>query len=552
MYRWTLLKRRCVATFQRNSWDRAAAALAACFALTARPAAAQTPIPIAPETFAGSEAESYLRVLQDLGEIPLHPWSLRPFSTRELDRLANTTDAHPWSGLYSVAPDTTRGVRFHWIRPEARVLYNSAFPYGYNDGPLWAGRGLTMALQGGASVRYGPLSLVVDPIVFRAENASFPLQNNGRTGRMAFADGRYPTSIDLPQRFGSEPYQRFDWGQSTLRIDLPLVTAGVSTASQVWGPAHDFPLILGNNAPGFPHAFLGTSSPVNVWVGSVHARLVWGVLHQSDYSPVVAPDTRRFMSGIVAVFVPRGVPGLEIGGSRFFHTAWPTDGLTARNFTKPLEGFLKVGLPDTGIIDGKSDADNQLASAFARWVLPHSGLEVYGEYAREDHNWDLRDLTLEPDHDSGYMLGVQRSIRLDSMHILAIRAQVLNTRPSNLARVRNQTAFYRHFREQQGHTEIGQVLGSPAAYGGSGAVVAADYYMPRGQLSLSWMRQADRPGTVDGTTPAPVQNALGARSTLRVGIGDLSVGMIGVRESNGVEGRSGLNLNVSVGMRWSY
>ncbi len=552
MYWWRLPKRLSVATFRRTSCHRAAAGLAACFALAARPAAAQAPVPIAPETFAGSEAESYLRVLQDLGQIPLHPWSLRPFSTRELDRLADATEPHPWADLYSVAPDTARGVRFHWIRPEARAIYNSAFPYGYNDGPLWAGRGLTMALQGGAAVRYGPLSAVVDPIVFRAQNASFPLQDNGLDGDLAFADGRYPTSIDLPQRFGSDPYQRFDWGQSTLRVDLPLVTAGVSTAAQLWGPAHDFPLILGNNAAGFPHAFLGTSSPVDIWVGTVHARLVWGVLNQSDYSSVVGPETRRFMSGLVAVFVPRGVPGLEIGGSRFYHTVWPAGGLSVHNFTKPLEGFLKSGLPNTGLSDGKSDADNQLASAFARWVLPHSGFEVYGEYAREDHNWDLRDFTLEPDHDSGYMLGVQRSIRLDSLHVLALRAEVLNTRPSNLTRVRTQTAFYRHSRERQGHTEDGQILGSPAAYGGSGATVAGDYYLPRGRFSLWWMHQRVRPGSVNGLVDGTTQNALGAESSFRVGVGDLEIGLVGVRESGPDPDGSRIGIGTNVGVRWNF
>jgi hypothetical protein len=514
--------------------------------------AAQTPARIATDAFAGSEAESYLRVLQDLGQVPLHPWSIRPFSPRALDRLANTTEAHPWGALYTVAPDTRRGVRFDLVRPELRAVYNTTSPYGFNDGPVWAGRGLTTALQGGASVRYGPLSLTLAPMLFRAENASFDLQDNGWVGTRAFADAANPTSIDLPQRFGTDPYQRFDWGQSTLRLDLPIATAGISTADQVWGPGQEFPLILGNNAGGFPHAFVGTSTPVNLWLGKVHGQIVWGVLHQSDYSSITGPETRRFMSGLVAVFVPRGVPGLEIGGSRFFHTPWPKNGLTSHNFAKPLEGFLKTRLDDTGVIDGKSDIDNQLASVFARWVLPKSGFEVYGEYAREDHNWDLRDLALEPDHDSGYMLGVQRSIQLDSLRILAIRGQVLNTSVSNLARVRSETAFYRHFAERQGHTVDGQILGSPAGYGGFGATVAADYYVPQGQLSLSWMRQTTRPESIDGSVPAAVQNALGARSTLRIGLGDLMVGLTGVRESNRVVGSSSFNLNLTTGVRWSY
>src|SRR5581483_7717213 len=102
--------------------------------------------------------------------------------------------------------------------------------------------------------------------------------------------------------------------------------AELSTADQWWGPAIENPLILSNNAPGFLHLSIGTSTPVNIGIGRVHGRVVWGRLEQSAYSPDQGPDSLRFMSGLVAEFMPRGVPGLELGAARFFNSPWPVGG----------------------------------------------------------------------------------------------------------------------------------------------------------------------------------------------------------------------------------
>ena len=146
---------------------------------------------------------------------------------------------------------------------------------------------------------------------------------NGQTGRLAYADGPNYYSIDRPQRFGNSAYARVDPGQTTLRLDWRAVAVGVTTANQYWGPASVFPIMLGNNAPGFPHAFLGTARPVDLWLLRIHGRLVWGRLSQSAFSPATAAAGVRFATGIVLVLIPRGIPGLELGFTRFSHQPWP-------------------------------------------------------------------------------------------------------------------------------------------------------------------------------------------------------------------------------------
>ena len=108
-------------------------------------------------------------------------------------------------------------IRFSILPVNAVLRYNSAFPYGSNDGAVWAGRGLTSALDLGFAFRVGPLSGTFNPIAFSAQNRAFPLQANGSTN--PFADPLFPGNVDRPQRFGARAYSRVDPGESTVRLD---------------------------------------------------------------------------------------------------------------------------------------------------------------------------------------------------------------------------------------------------------------------------------------------------------------------------------------------
>lgn len=129
---------------------------------------------------------------------------------------------------------------------------------------------------------------------------------------------------------------------------------------------------------------------------------------------------------------------------------------------------------------------------FARWTFPQSGFELYGEYGREDHSYDARDLLSEPDHISGYMVGFQKVWRYSDVHFTALRGEVVNTQVSHLVLVRDQSPFYTHALTRQGHTQRGQLLGSPAGYGGAGSILAADYYHPGGRWTVSWTQTLRR------------------------------------------------------------
>ncbi|MBI4502837.1 MAG: hypothetical protein HY700_16955, partial [Gemmatimonadetes bacterium] len=439
--------------------------------------------------FVQSDEEAYLRQLQLAGLVSLHPWTIRPFSYRELRRFSVADSGHPWPGrAFGMAAGGARP-RLAVLPIENRTSVNSSFPWGYNDGAVWQGRGLTTVLRGGVLGTWGPLSLTLYPTAFATQNAGFTLQNNGRSDSLRFAHGFDPLRVDVPQRFGNGAYSRVDPGQSTVRIDLPVVTVGLSTANEWWGPAVSQPLILGNNAGGFPHVFLGSSEPIDIWIGKIHGRMLWGDLRQSSFTRNT-PDNRRFGSGIVGTFQPRGVNGLEIGGSRFFHEAWPPNGITWANIARPLSAFAR----SARIIDPTdpgSDPPNQIASLWMRWAVPSVGVEFYAEYAKDDDNWDLRDYIGEPENTGGYTLGIRKTWGGAQSELWSAGIEHMDARQSQWTIGRpSGGVFYEHGPNlPQGHSYRGQLLGSAFGIRGGVATTATlDHYVPNGRLRLTWGR----------------------------------------------------------------
>lgn len=445
--------------------------------------------------------EVYLRYLQLAGSVAQRPWSLRAFSPRELRRLAVRAGTHPWTrGGSFVSVDR----RFRLLPITTEVRGNSAFPYGANDGPVWAGRGLTASVALGAEARLGPLSLVLNPIAFIAQNATFDLMDNGQSGDLRFADGQFALTVDRPQRFGDGAYGVVDPGNSTFRADIGPLSAGISTANMAWGPFELYPFVLGTNAAGFAHGFAGTAQPVNVGLGSLQVRAFWGRLDQSDYSPVEGDatyasvldvGTRRFASGLLVVLQPRGTPGLELGVARFFHSPWPREGIPPSYFTKPFENILKNRLKGSpSFRDPGTTADNQLLSGFARWLFPAVGFEMYAEYGREDHSWDKRDFAQEPDHSRAYGLGFRKLLRMSPERMDGLTVELMNFDLPHLARTgRGEGSIYVHGIMRQGHTQRGQLLGADVGVGAaSGSTVRWDRYAPRGRSTVALHRAVRR------------------------------------------------------------
>lgn len=510
------------------------------------------------EVFVGSEAERYLRVLQVAGEAELYPWTVRGFTAGEAEDLFPPEPGHPWAARFrSSSAEPSSSLRVVPISPWTEGAYNSAFPSGANDGPVWAGRGFTGAAGGGFAARWGPVELTVAPTVFWAENRTFELAPTGLSDAGAFRDPREPGNIDLPQRFGDSSLSRIDPGESSLHLYLPGAVLGLSSRAQWYGPAVRHSVMLGNNAGGFPHAFVGTRRPLDLWLVKLHGRFMAGRLEQSDFSPITTGESRRLSTAATAVVTPRGVDGLELGVTSFAHAPWPQDGVGIDDLLQPLSLEFGGGRrnPD---VEGEID---HLVSAFLRWTVPGAGLEVYGELVREDWAPNARFLAMIPEDLGGYLIGLQKVWQHGTGALTAFRGELVNTRWHHSQRGHRARGdrsprprpLYVHSRVRQGHTHRGQLLVSPAAYGGSGVLLGLDRYDAGGRWSVELERVfLGDWHLVSGQGPDNVVYSLAVEAVRFLDDFELSARIRPSWELNRhlVEDRDRFNLNLSLGVRY--
>ena len=466
----------------------------------------------------GSESERYLRVLQLAGKAPLHPWTVRGLAPSELHHVLPVSTEHPWREIMDFTLESPKGLEFGLIRPRLKLLSNSAYPFGEDDGALWAGKGLSAAIDVGAFSRLGPLHLRFAPEGFWTENAPFDLADNGKSGAAAYRDEQRPGAIDRPQRFGEKAYTNLGLGSSAVHLALPGITVGVSGAGQHWGPARRYPLLLGNNSGGFLHVFGQTTSLVDLWALRLRGRYILGWPKQSDFSPVVAAEHehQRFATGAALAILPRGIDGLEIGMARFIHTLLPSEIGIRR------EDLLRVF---TGVTQESENLSsrNQLFSLFFRWTVPAAGVELYGELVKEDFVRDLRHAIEEPDDLMGKVLGFRKLWLLSRGRFAVLSGEWVSSQLHHSERFgrfqmwdstgnsAGQIPFPLYIHGGGvGHTHLGQLLASPTAYGGSGWTLEADLYDKTGRWSagLSRALQTDFSAIHSGTVGPKISDVI--------------------------------------------
>lgn len=400
---------------------------------------------------------------------------------------------HPWAGRLEprredggIVAETGFSIRPTGAR--VRAIVNSGYASGRNDGVLWAGRGLTTAVDAGVQVRLGRVVFQLEPTFAWTQNASFSLAELTRgPERPRWA---YPWSdkIDFPQRFGPDAFWTADWGQSYAAVELGGLEAGFGTRNLWWGPGVESALIMSDNAGGFPHGFFGTRHPVGIGIGTLEAMWVWGRLRSSDWSTSPPNDQSRFFTGAAVVYSPKWVRGLSLGASRVFQRYVPDDGLDFSEYFLVLQGVQKAGFATPDNPTGEDEHD-QVGSLFARWVFPESGLELYAEWARNDHSWDIRDLLTEPEHSQAYTLGLQKAWGLSGDRVLNLRAELTHIEQAMTFRARSNGSYYLHHIVEEGYTHEGQLLGGQVGPGGKEQYLGVDLYAPGGRSTFYLRRE---------------------------------------------------------------
>lgn len=379
--------------------------------------------------------------------------------------------------------------------PELSLNLNTSVPYGENNEAAWYGKGLNTEFKGGFWLTSDYLTITFRPHLVSQQNLSFdiprfiPEDDDGNIRYIAEGIGNI---IDRPFRFGTEAFQTFSPGYSSIRVHFKNIEAGMSTEPLWWGANVKYPLIMSNNAPGVNHFFLGTRGPLKIpYVGKFEFRWMAGFPEDSDYFDQPLQYQRdRFMTAINLSYSPFFAPNIHVGLARVVHT-YIIGGVTAQDYGYLFDPFYVKSFEETRGPVGIVKPRNHLNSIYGRWVWPESNMEIYGEFFRDDFAYDIRDLLMEPRHNSGYAFGFQKLVFAPLASFYKLNIEFTNMTPGYLEAVRAQNYFYSDEEIRQGHTNGGQVLGAAIGPGSNSQFLGIDAYFDTGRIGLFLRRMAD-------------------------------------------------------------
>ena len=428
------------------------------------------------------------------------------------------------------------------LRPEMRMVWNSAIPYSLNDGPLWAGRGwngsvtsgveLWIPLSGNASVR-----LRVAPTLFYSQNRPFQVFASTDPTRSAYANPFHEAasgaSLDLPHRFGDRHLLGMDFGRSRLAIEWPYVAVGATTEGEWWGPGIRNAIVMSNNAAGVPRWFVETHRPVRTRIGAISAKLVSGTLTQSLFFSAAANENRT-LSGLLVQVVPAFDSTLTLGFSR---VVYAPVGSEASPFTLTLaRSFDALARWENLQGPGRQRSD-QIAALFARWIFPRAGFEVYGEWARMDLPRTATELLVAPHHTGGWTFGFQWARPRGDHRYLRLRSELTYLEQSRVFPDRPTPDFYSGSGSPHGYTQRGQVIGAAIGPGASSQWLAVDWITPMWEGGafvgrVRWDNDAMYRQPAPNFWKHDVSTLSGVRAGWRSSLADLSAEITAARRYN--------------------
>jgi hypothetical protein len=426
---------------------------------------------------AAGELRDYVRVAGLVGNMVTGPGLIRR-SSDPAAKLRNCPSGKSplWSRVaQSYAPGTFG--RLQLLPVTVNSFWNSSYPMDRNNGAIWAGRGLSSEVTAGFHLVLGPLSAAIAPVFMHEQNLAFDFIPAVGEGLSPFAYPWHLKTIDWPVRFGDKSITSTDPGQSYVRLDLLGVAGGIGTENMWWGPGVQNSMLMSNTAAGFPHAFLGTSSPWSTPIGRVEGQVVLGRLEESPFFDNDPTNDHQLFSGVVVDYEPRWLPGLYLGAARSYLVTIPPGGFTVREYL--LNPFRAPGDNPHGLL-----GDNQIISIFGRWALPVGGFDAYVEWAREDHWEDLTDFIKEPDHSQAYMFGFQRVID-NVTNWLRVYGELTHLEGALPYRGgRGVATFYINGSVIQGYTEKGQLLGAWIGPGSDSQLIGGDIFTRHGMFGI--------------------------------------------------------------------
>ena len=365
--------------------------------------------------------------------------------------------------------------------PEWFNSYNTAAPYGQNDGALWQGRGYNTALTGGLRLEGYGFEVTFKPQVSWSQNLGFEYIPGVYGDTHSY---NWKGNVDLVQRYGDTSFWNFDWGDSEIRWSWHSLTFGFGNQNPWLGPAQLNPMLGSNNAPSYTKFDAGlrklniTLPYLNWDLGNIEGRIWVGKLLESNYFDKNENNNERMLVAMSASYEPTYIPGLSIGANRVFITYWRTENLKyiLRLFTASRSNALASSGND----------EDQKISLFAQWSFPQTGFRVYGEYGFDDFSSNER---TNPFHTGIYTIGIQQNIPFFWNLKSELSFEWNNFEMSQDFQFQwAYMGYYAHGFVLQGYTNKGQILGAGSGYFGNSQFLQYKVYYPKGYTAVKFHR----------------------------------------------------------------
>ncbi|WP_245803699.1 capsule assembly Wzi family protein [Algoriphagus marinus] len=429
--------------------------------------------------------EEAARRSQILGESESgYSFALRPIRMSEFNTLFQKLDSvsNFESKEFQIKERRTRK-EFKILPLLNTTVYNSNRPYGWGNTSLLNGAGIQNLISPGIFAKFSFLEIQLRPEFVLSQNNSFQGFGGDFSDFVNFSRFRFWNFGDQPEYFG-DSYKNFaSLGQSYISLNFGKLEMGVGTQNIWWGPGQFTGLIFSNNARGIPHAFIRTSAPINIGIGSLEGQILTGRAEDSGLNPSQNQDLNnqyflpfsgdwRYISGLSLSYQPKFLKHISLGFNRTFQQYKADVPNTLIGYLPIFEGFQKERLFQNGnSVLYDEQAQDQLLSIFFRFKSEKGKFEIYSELGKHDHNFNWREFILNPEHTRAYLIGFTKLISLpNSEAYLQFKGEIVQQSESVNRYIRYpvlgvlNTSWQTHY-QVRGFTNYGESMGAGIGVG---------------------------------------------------------------------------------------
>lgn len=416
-----------------------------------------------------ANAESKAETINRPEKTP-HPWQNNNLGTKKTLWKSSSENTN-WftNGL-------NRSVALKIYGPEWFNSYNTAAPYGQNDGALWQGKGYNTSLTAGVRLEAYGFEVTVKPQAAFSQNLGFEIMPGVYGSEYSYF---WAGNIDLVQRYGDSSFWTFDWGDTELRWSWNTLTIGFGFQSPWLGPAWLNPMLGSNNSGTYPKFDIGlrrtkvTLPWLGWYIGDIEGRIWCGKLSESDYFDNDSSNDYRQLTGFSIAYSPAFLPELTFSINKISIARWDEKSI------KYLNPFY-----DTNAVE------DQKCSFAVDLLFPAVGFEFYGELGLDDYN--SRGFA-NPFHTAIYTIGAKKEIsffqKFSYFKKFNIRPEIIfewnNFEMSQDFQLQwHYMGYYSHGLIKQGYTQNGQIIGAGSGYFGNSQYLALRTYFSKGDITF--------------------------------------------------------------------